>query len=69
MKQLGKRQLKIYRKYIGRKHMRSVVFPEIRLCGKWLHDIGFKCGESVTVQHKKNQIIITANNEIEKITK
>lgn len=63
IKRSGKRQLKIHRKYIRRSYMRYVVFPEIRLCGKWLKDIGFECGQSVTVSHEKNKIIITANNE------
>lgn len=69
IKQLGKRQLKIHRKYFSRVCMRYVVFPEIRLCGKWLHDIGFAHGKFVTVQHEDNKIIITVNNEIEKMTK
>lgn len=65
----GKRQLKIHSKYIRRAYMRYVVFPEIRLCGKWLHDIGFAHGKFVTVQHEENKIIITVNNEIENMTK
>ncbi|MFH6957160.1 SymE family type I addiction module toxin [Flavobacterium aquidurense] len=44
--------------------MRYVIFPEIRLCGKWLKDIGFEYGQSITVIHEKNRIIITANNKI-----
>jgi toxic protein SymE len=63
--QSGKRQLKIHRKYISRSYSRYVVFPEIRLCGKWLQDIGFDCGQSVTVLHEKNIIIITVGNETE----
>ncbi|MFH6993959.1 SymE family type I addiction module toxin [Flavobacterium sp. FlaQc-48] len=66
IKRSEKRQLKIHRKYIRRSYMRYVIFPEIRLCGKWLKDIGFECGQSVTVLHEKNKIIITANDEIEK---
>ena len=62
-KELGKRQLKVYEKYISRSYYRYVVFPEIRLCGKWLQDIGFDCGQSVTVRHEKNKIIITVDNE------
>ena len=63
MKQSAKRQLKIHRKYISRSYSRYVIFPEIRLCGKWLQEIGFNCGNSVTVEHEKNKIIITVNNE------
>ncbi|WP_264535210.1 SymE family type I addiction module toxin [Flavobacterium sp. N1736] len=69
MKQSGKRQLKIHRKYFSRSYRRYVVFPEIRLCGKWLQNIGFVHGKFVTVQHEKNKIIITANKEIEKVIK
>jgi toxic protein SymE len=67
MKQLGIRQLKIHRKSFARSTRKNVVFPEIRLCGKWLKDIGFECGGFVTVRHEKNIIIITVNKEIEEI--
>jgi toxic protein SymE len=60
--QSGKRQLKVYEKYISRSYHRHVVFPEIRLCGKWLQDMGFDCGQLVTVRHEKNRIIITVDN-------
>ena len=63
MNRLGKRQLKIHKKYISRSYHRHAVFPEIRLCGKWLQDMGFNCGKSVTVRHEKNIIIITVNDE------
>ena len=66
--QSGQRQLKVHQKYISRSYYRYVIFPEIRLCGKWLRDLGFDCGKSVTVLHEKNKITITidtgANNEI-----
>lgn len=65
----GKRQLKIQSKHITRAYRRYIVFPEIRLSGRWLFDMGFRCGESVTVLHEKNKIIITANDEIEKVSK
>jgi toxic protein SymE len=42
-----------------------VVFPEIRLCGKWLQDMGFSCGDMVTVQLKENQLIITPEKPLE----
>lgn len=61
----GKRQLKVHQKYISRSYHRYVVFPEIRLCGKWLQEIGFDCGQFVTVLHEKNIIIITVGNETE----
>lgn len=61
--QSGQRQLKVYQKHIPRSYYNYVVFPEIRLCGKWLQDMGFCCGQSVTVRHEKNKIIITTDNE------
>ncbi|MEN2398974.1 SymE family type I addiction module toxin [Flavobacterium sp. MC2016-06] len=64
MKQLKQRRLKIQPKHIARSYNRYVVFPEIRLCGKWLQDIGFNQGNFVTIEHQENKIIITANNEI-----
>lgn len=64
--QTGKRQLKVYEKHVSRSYYRYVVFPEIRLCGKWLQEMGFSCGQSITVRHKKNKIIITIENETEK---
>jgi toxic protein SymE len=65
MKESAKRQLKIHRKHMARTYRRYVIFPEIRLCGKWLQDIGFNCGNFVTVEHQQNKIIITNDNEIE----
>lgn len=62
-KQEGKRQLKVYSNYFGRSYS-GVLFPEIRLCGKWLLDEGFKCGQTITIKHEKNKITIEtkANN-------
>lgn len=59
----GQRQLKVYYKAFTRSYYRIVLLPEIRLCGKWLRDIGFDSGKIVTVQHSKNKIIITVDNE------
>lgn len=63
--QPGHRQLKVYRKHLSRSYHQYVIFPEIRLCGKWLQDMGFDCGQSVTVVHEKNKIIITVDNKTE----
>lgn len=60
----GKRRLKIYPKYFQRSYQ-AVVFPEIRLCGKWLQDSGFTYGQEVTVLHTQNKIIITTQNPSE----
>lgn len=59
----GKRRLKVYEKYLSRSQKRFVILPEIRLCGKWLQDIGFSCGQSVIVHHVKNKIVITLKEE------
>jgi len=58
----GKRILKILPKYFSRR-WNEAVFPEIRLAGKWLQDIGFICGKKVNVKHEKNKIIITLDEE------
>ncbi|MCF2490813.1 SymE family type I addiction module toxin [Dyadobacter sp. CY347] len=59
--QKGERQLKIYQKYQRRENIPSVFLPEIRLCGKWLQDLGFACGEELTVKYFKNKLEITLN--------
>lgn len=55
------RQLKVHYKYFHRVNtwQRSVIFPEIRLCGKWLQDLGFEHGQTINVLQEKNKIIIT----------
>ena len=58
-KQTGQRQMKVYQRHFLRAFNDYKIFPEIRLAGKWLRDIGFTCGQSVTVRHEKNKIIIT----------
>ena len=55
----------MYEKYMPRIDYRYVILPEIRLCGKWLRDSGFDCGQSVTVLYQKDKIIITLDNETE----
>ena len=64
MKQSAKRRLKIQPKHIARSYNRYVIFPEIRLSGKWLQKIGFNYGNFVTIEHQQNKIIITTNNEV-----
>ena len=63
--QRGKRQLKVYSKYFERAYRESVVFPEIRLSGKWLKEMGFECGQIVTVIQERNRIILSVENNIE----
>ncbi|MET0391757.1 MAG: SymE family type I addiction module toxin [Chitinophagaceae bacterium] len=54
-----RRQLKVYSKYQERMYQRHVICPEIRLCGQWLGQMGFRCGRSVTVQPGPGCLIIT----------
>lgn len=50
----------VYSKYLARAYSGAVIMPQIRLCGKWLRDMGFDCGDTVTVTHEQNRIIITS---------
>ncbi|WP_294197666.1 SymE family type I addiction module toxin [uncultured Chryseobacterium sp.] len=54
------RHLKVYGKYTGNSNpWRPNILPEIRLCGKWLQEIGFEQGNTIKVQQRKNKITIT----------
>lgn len=57
------RKLKIVPKYFSRR-WKDAVFPEIRLAGKWLQDMGFKCGNFVVITQGENSITITALPEV-----
>ncbi len=61
----GERQLKVISKIFPREYNRRVIFPEIRLGGKWLKDLGFNCGQFVIVSYRKNKITITLQRENE----
>ena len=61
----GKRRLKVIGKTFPREYQRYVIFPEIKLSGKWLKDMGFDSGKHVIVSHMKNKIIITLQKENE----
>ncbi|MEO6301619.1 MAG: SymE family type I addiction module toxin [Bacteroidia bacterium] len=54
------KQLKISARFQGRQ-FNYVGVPEIRLCGKWLKQLGFNSGQSVTVTQKHGKILIVAN--------
>ncbi len=58
-KSIAGRKLKVRSKHFSRSFRRTVVYPEILLCGKWLEQLGFVCGQTVLVQHQQNQLIIT----------
>jgi toxic protein SymE len=54
------RKLKIHTKYQARRY-RYVDIPEIRLEGKWLNELGFKQGQTVTIELENNKLIITVD--------
>lgn len=56
--------LKTYKKYFKRFGYYAV-FPEIRLCGKWLQNIGFNYNENVTIISQKDRILIRNSKKIE----
>lgn len=59
---MAERLLKVYPKHrIGAEKV-SVV-PEIRLCGKWLADCGFKSGNNIKVLVEKGRVVITQISE------
>ena len=58
MTMINSRRLKIHTRYqIGTYRMTTV--PEIRLKGKWLDKLGFKEGQMVNIEQKKNKLTIT----------
>lgn len=57
----SERRLTVYRKYLPRAWYQYTLMPEIRLCGKWLQEAGFECGDEVTVKCLVNKLEITLN--------
>lgn len=51
------RKVKIYTKHIYSSG-KSVVVPEIRLCGKWLTELGFVSGSQIAILCNQNEIHI-----------
>ncbi|WP_429773989.1 SymE family type I addiction module toxin [Agaribacillus aureus] len=56
------RKLKIYPKSQNRTYD-SVTFPEIRLTGKWLKELGFREGQEILIEQQQNKLIITHDNK------
>lgn len=56
---MASRKLKVYPKYrpLASSYTGRMV-PELRLCGLWLEQSGFKIGEQVQVVIKNQEIII-----------
>ncbi|WP_237276426.1 SymE family type I addiction module toxin [Tenacibaculum ovolyticum] len=57
------RILKIYSKFRYRRWSNNYTVPEIRLEGKWLEELGFKQGNEVIIEQKKNKLTITVRKE------
>lgn len=55
------RKLKIQPKIILRSYDKTIV-PEILLKGKWLEEAGFKPGQNVQIEQRKNKLVITLTN-------
>lgn len=54
------RQLTICNKHFARQgcYPGHVAFPIIKLCGKWLLDMGFESGQVITIECRHRQLII-----------
>jgi toxic protein SymE len=52
------RKLKVHTKYRSRRYD-WITVPEIRLEGKWLENLGFKQGQTVSIELKQNKLTIT----------
>lgn len=57
------RQLTICNKYFARQgcYTGHVAFPIIKLCGKWLQDMGFESGQVITIECRHRQLIISSD--------
>ncbi|WP_374759088.1 SymE family type I addiction module toxin [Dyadobacter chenwenxiniae] len=66
MPKCKERQLKIYPKFQQTSKWNSKFVPEIRLCGKWLEDMGFDFGEHITVRLEDSKLIIELVGELRK---
>lgn len=62
-KEAKTRRMKVYDKIMRRGgdglYSYHVLFPEIRLTGKWLQDCGFKSGQEIEVSTEANKLVIT----------
>ncbi|WP_316633375.1 SymE family type I addiction module toxin [uncultured Flavobacterium sp.] len=56
------RKLKIHTKYQVRTY-RATTIPIIKLAGKWLNKLGFKEGQMININQKKNRLIITIDKD------
>jgi toxic protein SymE len=61
MASLKHRILKVHKKFRARTFDNTTI-PQIRLEGEWLAALGFKQGQTVKIEQKKNKLIITICN-------
>ena len=61
-KKNAKRILKIYSKYFASCNG-FFILPEIRLCGKWLKNLGFNNGQNITVMTENERIVIMSSKK------
>jgi len=54
----NQRKLKVYSKFVSNSH-KCVTLPQIKLCGKWLQNNGFECGQHLNVLVEPKKITIT----------
>lgn len=70
-KEAKTRRMKVYDKIMKRGgeglYSYHVLFPEIRLTGKWLRDCGFKSGQEIEVSTEANKLVITILQGSEKV--
>jgi len=52
------RRLKIYSKFQRTSQWNTKFVPEIRLCGKWLEDMGFDFGDQITARLEDRRLVI-----------
>ena len=62
MTMTNSRRLKIHTRY-QKSTYKMITVPEIRLTGKWLDKLGFKKGQIVNIEQKKNKLTITIDKD------
>lgn len=62
MTMTNSRRLKIHTRYQTSTY-KMIMVPEIRLTGKWLDKLGFKKGQMVNIEQKKNKLTITIDKD------
>lgn len=60
------RKLKIYQKFQRTSSWQAKFVPEIRLCGKWLEDMGFEYGQQITVRLEDHRLVIQSDKGLQK---